>query len=267
MIKELPERAFDVGIAEQHAVTFSAGMATQGFKVFCTIYSTFLQRAYDQLIHDVALQNLPVIFCVDRAGIVGQDGATHHGVFDIAFLKCIPNLVITSPSCAKDFQNLLYTATMYLEHPLVIRYPRGNSDVKQLDMEFQPVEIGKGIRLREGEKIAILSIGKMRWYAEKAIEDSEKNIGHYDMMFIKPLDTDLLDEISRNYTHIITIEDGVLSGGFGESIRNYYSQHHPQLKVKCLGIPDAFIKHGQTEKLLEKINLSPQHVLEAINSL
>jgi 1-deoxy-D-xylulose-5-phosphate synthase len=267
MIEELPERAFDVGIAEQHAVTFSAGMATQGFKVFCTIYSTFLQRAYDQLIHDVALQNLPVVFCIDRAGIVGQDGATHHGVFDLAFLKCIPNLVVAAPSCAKDFQNLLYTATTYLEHPFAIRYPRGNSDVKRLDYEFESIEIGKAVCLRKGENTAILSIGKMRWNVEKAIEESDKNIGHFDMRFVKPLDTGLLDDISTTYKSIITIEDGVLSGGFGESVRNYYAEFHPQIKVKCLGIPDQFVKHGQTEKLLEQVKLSPEHIIKAINSL
>lgn len=266
MIKEIPERAFDVGIAEQHAVTFSAGMATQGFKVFCTIYSTFLQRAYDQLIHDVALQNLPVIFCIDRAGIVGQDGATHHGVFDMAFLKCIPNIVIASPSCAKDFQNLLYTATTYLKHPFAIRYPRGNSDIKELDMEFQTIEIGKGRCLKKGRTTAILSIGKMRWIAEQAIRDSDENIGHYDMRFVKPLDTELLDSIAKTYSKIITIEDGVISGGFGESVRNYYAQFHPQAKVKCLGIPDEFVTHGQTEKLLEQVHLSASHILEVIKT-
>ncbi len=267
MMEELPHRAFDVGIAEQHAVTFSAGMATQGFKVFCTIYSTFLQRAYDQVIHDVALQNLPVVFCVDRAGIVGQDGATHHGVFDISFLKCIPNLIIASPSNAKDFQNLLYTASTYVEHPMVIRYPRGNSDVKTLDMTFQSIEIGKGICLRKGKNTAILSIGKMRWNVEKAIEQSRKDISHYDMRFIKPLDIAMLDDIAKHHEHIITIEDGVLSGGFGESIQSYFSQHHPKLNVKCLGISDEFIQHGETEALFDKIGLSSKKILEYLNTL
>ena len=200
MMEAFPERAFDVGIAEQHAVTFCAGMATQGFKVFCTIYSTFLQRAYDQLIHDVALQNLPVIFCVDRAGIVGQDGATHHGVFDIAFLKAIPNLIIASPSCAEDLKNLLYTASLDLKQPMVIRYPRGKSDVKSLDMNFKEIKIGEAQCLKEGEDIAVLSLGKMRWNAEKAILESGKNIGHYDMRFIKPLDTKTLDKIANATT-------------------------------------------------------------------
>ncbi|QTY26033.1 1-deoxy-D-xylulose-5-phosphate synthase [Flavobacterium sp. CS20] len=266
MMAAFPKRAFDVGIAEQHAVTFSAGMATRGFKVFCTIYSTFLQRAYDQLIHDVALQNLPVVFCVDRAGIVGNDGATHHGVFDIGFLKGIPNLIIASPSCAEDIKNLLYTASLGLKNPIIIRYPRGKSDVEQLDMKFQTVSIGKAKSIKVGENIAILSLGKMRWLAEKAIKKSNKNIGLYDMRFVKPLDTDTLDEIAKDYKKIITLEDGVVIGGFGESIQAYLAIHHPDIEVKTMGLPDKFISHGNTDELFEKYGLGLDDILKVIEA-
>jgi 1-deoxy-D-xylulose-5-phosphate synthase len=264
MMEELPARAFDVGIAEQHAVTFSAGMAAQGFKVFCTIYSTFLQRAYDQLIHDVAIQKLPVIFCVDRAGIVGNDGATHHGVFDIAFLKAIPNLIIASPSNAKDLQNLLYTASKNINQPMVIRYPRGKSDVTELDYKFEIIEIGKAKCLHQGKDTAILSLGKMRWFVEEAIEKSNTNVGLYDIRFVKPLDTDLLDKIANQYKRVITIEDAVLNGGFGESVQAYFAKNHPQLKVKSMGLPDEFIPHGNADELLEKYGLGISNIVEAI---
>ena len=266
MMEAIPERAFDVGIAEQHAVTFSAGLATQGFKVFCTIYSTFLQRAYDQLIHDVALQNLPVVFCVDRVGIVGNDGATHHGVFDIAFLKAIPNLIIASPSCAEDLQNLLYTATQNLKQPIVIRYPRGKSNVSKLKFEFKAIEIGKAKCLKEGKDIAILSLGKMRWLAENAIAKSTKDVGHYDMRFVKPLDTKVLDRIANRYKKVITLEDAVINGGFGESIQTYFAQHHPKIECHTMGLPDEFVPHGNTDELFEKYGLGINDVITSIHS-
>lgn len=264
MMEAFPERAFDVGIAEQHAVTLCAGMATQGYKVFCTIYSTFLQRAYDQLIHDVALQNLPVVFCVDRAGLVGHDGATHHGVFDIAFLKAIPNLIIASPSSAEDLKNLLYTASLDLKQPMVIRYPRGKSNVKSLDMNFEKIHIGKSKCLQEGEGIAVLTIGKMRWSASKAISKHGKSIGHYDMRFVKPLDTKTLDEMAKCYKTILTVEDAVISGGFGESVQSYMATHHPNIKVKTMGLPDRFIPHGETNLLFEKYGLGVDDILQTI---
>ena len=267
MMEAFPERAFDVGIAEQHAVTFCAGMATQGFKVYCTIYSTFLQRAYDQLIHDVALQNLPVVFCVDRAGIVGHDGATHHGVFDIAFLKAIPNLIIASPSSAEDLKNLLYTASLDLKQPMVIRYPRGKSDVKSLEMSFKEINIGKAKCLKQGEDIVVLSLGKMRWTAEKAILENGKNIGHYDMRFIKPLDTKALNEIAKQYSKVLTVEDGVLSGGFGESIQSYFATYHPSIIVKSMALPDSFIPHGETSKLLERYGLNIKNIVNKLRVL
>lgn len=266
MMQAYPERAFDVGIAEQHAVTFSAGMATRGFKVFCTIYSTFLQRAYDQLIHDVALQNLPVVFCVDRAGIVGNDGATHHGVFDIGFLKGIPNLVIASPSCAEDLKNLLYTASLGLKHPLVIRYPRGKSDVEHLDMKFQSISIGQANCLQNGDDIAILSLGKMRWIAEEAIKISKKNVGLYDMRFVKPLDTKVLDAIAKKYSRVITTEDGVIKSGFGEAVQAYYSTNHPELEVITIGLPDKFVPHGNTSELYQQYGLGIDDILKVIEA-
>jgi 1-deoxy-D-xylulose-5-phosphate synthase len=267
MMEELPERAFDVGIAEQHAVTFSAGLATMGFKVFCTIYSTFLQRAYDQLIHDVALQKLPVVFCIDRAGIVGNDGATHHGVFDIAFLKAIPNLIIASPSCAKDLQNLLFTVSQGIHQAVAIRYPRGKSDIKQLKYDFEDIKIGKSKKLREGHDIAVLSLGKMRWTVEKAIIKSEKNVGHYDMRFIKPLDTNTLDNLASSYKKVITVEDGVILGGLGESVQAYFAEHHPQIKVKKLGLPDEFIPHGNTDELFKKYGLDAEGIASQIQNI
>jgi 1-deoxy-D-xylulose-5-phosphate synthase len=264
MMEEIPERAFDVGIAEQHAVTFSAGLATQGFKVFCTIYSTFLQRAYDQLIHDVAIQNLPIVFCVDRAGLVGNDGATHHGVFDIAFLKAIPNLIIASPSCAEDLQNMLFTATQNLNQPMVIRYPRGKSDAITIDYNFKSIKIGHAKQLKQGKDIAILTLGKMRWLAEKAIEKSQKDISLFDMRFVKPLDVETLEHIANTYQKVITIEDAVLNGGFGESVQAYLSKHHHKIIVRTMGLPDKFIPHGNTDELFEKYGLGVDDVMKAI---
>ena len=267
MMEAFPDRAFDVGIAEQHAVTFCAGMATQGFKVFCTIYSTFLQRAYDQLIHDVALQNLPVVFCVDRAGIVGHDGATHHGVFDVAYLKAIPNLIIASPSSAEDLKNLIYTASLDLKQPMVIRYPRGQSDVKSLDMNFEKLNIGEARCLHRGQDIAILTLGKMRSNVSHAITKLDKTIGHYDMRFVKPIDTKTLDEIAIQYSKVLTVEDAALSGGFGETVRSYIANHHPNVKVKTLGLPDSFIPHGETEKLLNCYGLGVKSIIKHIQNL
>ncbi len=266
MMEAIPERAFDVGIAEQHAVTFCAGMATRGFKVFCTIYSTFLQRAYDQLIHDVALQNLPVIFCVDRAGIVGRDGATHHGVFDIAYLKAIPNLIIASPSSADELKNLLFTATQNLKNPMVIRYPRGKSDSNILDTNFKKINIGESVCIKEGNSIAVLSLGKMRWNVSKAINELNQEIGHYDMRFIKPLDINALDKIAQKYSKIITVEDAVLSGGFGESVQSYLAKQHPSIIVKSIGLPDQFIPHGDTEKLFKIYGLDKTGILKILQS-
>lgn len=266
MMQAFPERAFDVGIAEQHAVTFAAGMATRGFKVFCAIYSTFLQRAYDQVIHDVAIQKLPVIFCLDRAGLVGEDGATHHGVFDLAYLRCIPNIIIAAPSNEVQLRNLLYTAQLELNVPIAIRYPRGRGEVVDWQQNFKKVEIGKGFCLREGTKTAVLSLGNMTAKAARAIKNLNKEgeIGHFDMLFVKPLDEKLLHKIFSEYKSIVTIEDGVVAGGFGSAILEFASKNHFKLEISCLGIPDEFIEHGKLEELHEKAGLSVENIQEVI---
>jgi len=256
MMEAFPERAFDVGIAEQHAVTFAAGMATQGVVVFCNIYSTFLQRAYDQVIHDVALQNLPVIFCLDRSGLVGEDGATHHGVFDLAYLRCIPNMLIYAPKDEIDLRNILYTASLGLNQPIAIRYPRGRgkfADFRKqvLENRFQNIEIGKAHVLKSGSKMAILStgfIGNNVSLALNSISNSDK-IAHYDFGFVKPLDEKLLHEIFTTFDTVITIEDGIIKGGFGSAIIEFAAENNYRKTIKTLGIPDSFIEHGTIEEL------------------
>ena len=258
MLDEIPERAFDVGIAEQHAVTLAAGMATQGLMPYCTIYSTFLQRAYDQIIHDVALQNLPVIFCIDRAGIVGEDGATHHGVFDIAYLRCIPNMVIYAPLNEIDLRNMLYTAQLGINFPLAIRYPRGYATSSDWKKPFKKVEIGKGELISEGTDIAILSIGTI---GNKIIEIQPElppnKFSHYSMKFVKPLDEDLLFEIFEKHKSIVTIEDGTVIGGFGCAVLEFAAKNKLNSKeIKQLGIPDHFLEHGKVYELFNDIGLS-----------
>ena len=251
MMDIFPERAFDVGIAEQHAVTLSAGMATQGMVVFCNIYSTFLQRAYDQVIHDVALQNLSVIFCLDRAGLVGEDGATHHGVFDLAYLRCIPNMIVFSPRNEIELRNMLYTAQLGLNHPIAIRYPRGRGEIVDWKQPFQKIEIGKATLLKKGSKIAILSngfIGRNVTLAFCEIENDEL-FSHYDFSFVKPLDEKLLHTIFTEYEHILTIEDGTIIGGFGSSITEFKSKYNYKNNVQLLGVPDKFIEQGTIEEL------------------
>jgi 1-deoxy-D-xylulose-5-phosphate synthase len=268
MMQAFPERAFDVGIAEQHAVTLSAGMATQGFTVFCAIYSTFLQRAYDQVIHDVAIQKLPVIFCLDRAGLVGEDGATHHGVFDIAYLRCIPNIIIAAPSDETELRNLLYTAQLDLKLPMAIRYPRGRGVKKDWETPFEEIEIGKARCLREGGKIAVLSIGNMAQNAAKAIANIEKEkIGHYDMRFVKPLDAEVLHVVFKNYKAIITIEDGVVTGGFGSAVIEFGAKHDYKAKIRSLGLPDEFIEQGNIDELQEIAKISVKYIEGEIVSL
>ena len=265
MMEALPERAFDVGIAEQHAVTMAAGMATQGLIPFCNIYSTFLQRAYDQIIHDVALQNLPVIFCIDRAGLVGEDGATHHGVFDLAYLRCVPNLIIFAPRNEKELRNIMYTAQKRLEHPIAIRYPRGRGVKPNWKSPFEAIEIGTGVQLELGENLAILSIGAISNTVTEAIDGL--NCGHYDMRFIKPLDESLLHTIFKTYSTLITIEDGVENGGFGSSILEFAATHHYKNDVVVKGIPDEFIDHGAIDTLHQHLGLSAHELHKLIKSL
>ena len=260
MMERFPDRALDVGIAEQHAVTLAAGMATQGMMVFCTIYSTFLQRAYDQVIHDVALQNIPVIFCLDRAGLVGQDGPTHHGVFDLAYLNCIPNLIIYAPSDELGLRNMMYTAQLGLEHPIAIRYPRGRGHTLDWEQPFQEVPIGKGRCLRKGAHIAILSIGTIALNVSKAIKIQAVNASHYDMGFLKPLDLELLDSIFEQYHTIVTVEDGTRIGGLGSSVSDYAFAKAYTGNIQILGIPDRFIEHGTVAELQEDAGISPTQI-------
>ena len=269
MIDEFPERAFDVGIAEQHAVTLAAGMATQGLIPYCTIYSTFLQRAYDQIIHDVALQNLPVVFCIDRAGIVGEDGATHHGVFDISYLRCIPNLVIFAPLNELELRNILYTAQLGIKFPLAIRYPRGRGHIVDWIQPFEAIEIGKGQCISEGNEIAVLSFGTI---GNKIIalqnEFPKNSVSHYNMRFVKPLDEGLLHSIFHKFENIITLENGTIIGGFGSAILEFKNNNNYSASVKTIGIPDSFVEHGNTEELFESIHLTKHHIkTEILNIL
>jgi 1-deoxy-D-xylulose-5-phosphate synthase len=251
MMEEFPKRAFDVGIAEQHAVTLAAGMATQGMIVFCNIYSTFLQRAYDQVIHDVALQNLPVIFCLDRAGLVGEDGATHHGVFDLAYLRCIPNLIVYSPINELALRNILFTAQLGLNHPIAIRYPRGRGQMVDWQKPYDKLEIGKANYLKEGTITAVLSNGPIGNTVTLALAKMKnpETIAHYDFAFVKPLDERVLHTIFNQFEKIITLEDGVLKGGFGSAILEFASQNKYSNPVLNLGIPDEFIEQGTIEEL------------------
>ena len=250
MMDAFPDRAFDVGIAEQHAVTLAAGMATQGMVVFCAIYSTFLQRAYDQVIHDVALQNLPVIFCIDRAGLVGEDGATHHGVFDIAYLRCIPNLIIYAPKDEIALRNILYTASLGLNHPIAIRYPRGRGNIINWKQPFEKIEIGKASQVKKGSKIAILSTGFVGTNVTLALEktDNPHLFSHFDFGFVKPLDKKCLHTIFETHESIITVEEGVIIGGFGTAIAEFSVQNQYTILIKMLGVPDVFIEQATVEQ-------------------
>src|SRR5690242_8289230 len=253
MMEKMPDRAFDVGIAEQHAVTLSAGMATQGMRVFCNIYSSFMQRAYDQVIHDVAIQKLPVIFCLDRAGLVGDDGPTHHGCYDIAYMRCIPNLIISAPMNESELRNLMFTAQLEsTKLPFVIRYPRGEGVMPEWRTEMKEIEIGKGRKLKDGKDIAILSLGHPGNFAAAAIRDLRNdglNPAHYDMRFAKPLDEELLHEICNRYEKILTVEDGTVKGGFGSAILEFMNEHNYKAEVKILGIPDRLVEHGTPKEL------------------
>ena len=266
LMEEFPERTFDVGIAEQHAVTFSAGMATQGLIPFCTIYSTFIQRAYDQIIHDVALQNLPVIFCLDRAGLVGEDGATHHGVFDIAFLRCIPNLTIFAPRNEVELRNIMFTAQLGLKNPIAIRYPRGRGALVDWKQSFTKIELGKGVCLQNGKKVAVLTIGAIAKNVSEAISNIKEKgeVAHYDMRFIKPLDENLLHVILQKHQSIITVEDGTVNGGFGSAILEFAVKNKYTNLIKNLGIPDKFIHHGTVSELQKSVGLDANSITKTL---
>jgi len=268
MMDALPKRAIDVGIAEQHAVTLAAGMATQGMQVYCNIYSTFLQRAYDQVIHDVALQNLPVIFCLDRAGLVGEDGATHHGVFDLAYLRCIPNLIIFSPRNEIELRNILFTAQLGLDNPIAIRYPRGRGVTIDWKQPYQKIKIGKGTCIKKGTEIEVLSIGHIGNTIQEVYpyltNDELEKVAHFDIPFIKPLDENLLHSIFKTYNTIITIEDGTIIGGFGSAITEFATHNSYKNNITILGIPDQFIEHGTVHELYEATGLSPNTIYNVI---
>ncbi|MBX9852596.1 MAG: 1-deoxy-D-xylulose-5-phosphate synthase [Cytophagaceae bacterium] len=270
MMQKMPDRAFDVGIAEQHAVTFSAGLATQGLIPFCNIYSSFMQRAYDQVIHDVCIQNLPVVFCLDRAGLAGADGPTHHGAYDIAYMRCIPNLVVSAPMNEAELRNLMYTAQLPGNGPFCIRYPRGQGVMPDWKVAFRKIEIGKGRVVTEGEEIAILSIGHIGNYAVEAsrtLAEEEIFPAHYDMRFAKPLDEELLHKIFKKFNKVITIEDGCLMGGFGSAILEFMAEHDYHAKVIRLGIPDEVIEHGEQLELHKECGYDPEAIADAVRSL
>ncbi len=253
MMEQMPDRAFDVGICEQHAVTLSAGMATQGMRVFCNIYSSFMQRAYDQVVHDVAIQKLPVVFCLDRAGLVGDDGPTHHGAYDIAYMRCIPNMVVSAPMNESELRNLMYTSQLETNQvPFVIRYPRGEGVMPEWRTEMREIPIGKGRKLKDGNDIAILSFGHPGNFAASAIRDLKQeglNPGHYDMRFAKPLDEELLHEACKQYEKIITVEDGCVQGGFGSAVLEFMAKHGYKNEVRIMGIPDRIVEHGTPKEL------------------
>ena len=270
MLSVMPDRVFDVGIAEQHAVTFSAGLATQGMIPFCNIYSTFMQRSYDQLIHDVALQNLDVVFCLDRGGFVGADGATHHGVFDIAFLRCIPNMTVSAPMNEQELRNLMYTAQLPNKGPFSIRYPRGNGVMLDWETPLEEIEIGKGRRIKDGEEIAILSIGNTGNFVVEADKDFIKeglDIAHFDMRFVKPIDEELLHTIFQKFDKVITIEDACLQGGFGSAVIEFMVDNNYKSEVVRLGVPDEFINHGTQQQLYTECYFDVEAIKESVHKL
>lgn len=270
MMEAMPHRAFDVGIAEQHAVTFSAGLATQGLIPFCNIYSSFMQRAYDQVLHDVALQNLPVVFCLDRGGLVGADGATHHGAYDIAYMRNIPNMIVSAPMNEAELRNLMFTAQASNNGPFSIRYPRGNGVMTEWKTPMKAVSIGTGRKLTAGEDLAILTIGHVGNFAQNAIEQLKPlgaSIAHYDMRFVKPIDETMLHEVFTKFKTVITIEDGCVMGGFGSAVLEFMSDNDYHAKVVRLGIPDKYIHHGTPEELHKDCGFDTDSIIKRVTEL
>lgn len=269
LMKAMPDRAFDVGIAEGHAVTFSGGMAKEGLQPFCNIYSSFAQRAYDNIIHDLAILNLPVVLCLDRAGLVGEDGPTHHGVFDLAALRPIPNLTIAAPMDEKELRRLMYTAQLPDKGMFVIRYPRGRGVNKDWKCPLEKIKVGTGRKLKDGDQVAILTVGPIGNDAQKAIEalPQRDNVAHYDMRFIKPLDGDLLDEIGKKFKKVITIEDGIRNGGFGSAVLEWFNDHGYAPSVQRMGLPDEFVTHGSVDELRRIVGLDAPHIKQNIEAM
>jgi len=270
MMKAMPDRAFDVGIAEQHAVTFSAGLATQGLIPFCNIYSSFMQRAYDQVLHDVALQNLNVVFCLDRAGLAGADGPTHHGAYDIAYMRCIPKMTIAAPMNEQELRNLMFTASQDNMGAFTIRYPRGNGVMVDWKTPLEILPVGSSRKIKDGEKVAILTLGHPGNFAVEACEQlAKENIfpAHYDLRFAKPLDEKMLREVFENYTHIITVEDGCLQGGVGSAVLEFMADHELNAIVKRLGIPDQYIEHGEQPELWKECGYDAEAIAAAVRAI
>jgi 1-deoxy-D-xylulose-5-phosphate synthase len=271
MMDAMPHRAIDVGICEQHAVTLSAGMATQGLRVFCNIYSSFMQRAYDQVVHDVAIQSLPVVFCLDRAGVVGDDGATHHGAYDISYMRCIPNMIVSSPMNEAELRNLMYTSQLETTtQPFVIRYPRGEGMMPEWRTPLQEIVIGKGRKLKDGREIAILSFGHPGNFASQAIRNLKADgidPAHYDMRFAKPLDEEMLHEVFTKYKKIITIEDGTVVGGIGSAILEFMAAHGYHAEVNILGIPDRIVEHGSQKELHRECHYDAEAIVETAREM
>ena len=271
MMDKMPDRAFDVGICEQHAVTLSAGLATQGMRVFCNIYSSFMQRAYDMVIHDVAIQKLPVVFCLDRAGLVGEDGPTHHGCYDIAYMRCVPNMIVSAPMNESELRNLMYTSQLESNTlPFVIRYPRGEGVMPDWKTKMEEIKIGTGRKLKDGEEIAILTFGHPGNFAAAAIRAVKAegiNPAHYDMRFVKPLDEAMLHEVFSKFNKVITVEDGTVVGGFGSAILEFMNEHGYKADVKIMGIPDALIEHGTPKQLYDEIGIDANGIAETIRSM
>ena len=270
MMREMPERVFDVGIAEGHAVTFSAGMAKDGLMPFCNIYSTFMQRAYDNVIHDVAIQKLNVVMCLDRAGLVGEDGATHHGMFDIAYMRIIPNLTVAVPMDEHELRKMMYTAQLPDMGPFVIRYPRGRGMISDWKCKLEAIPVGKGRLLKEGKDLAVISLGPIGYRAAKAIERVEQESGisvaHYDLRFVKPLDTEMLEYIGKNFKKVITIEDGILAGGAGSAVMEFMSDHGYDTKIIRMGLEDHFVQHGSVDELYKICGLDEDSIYEKIKN-
>lgn len=270
MMQAMPDRAFDVGIAEQHAVTFSAGLATQGLTPYCNIYSSFMQRAYDQVVHDVALQNLHVVFCLDRGGLVGADGATHHGAYDISYMRALPNMIVAAPMNEHELRNMMFTAQEKNHGPFSIRYPRGNGVLLDWKNKMKSIPVGQGRKLTNGNDIAILTIGHVGNFAQEAIEklkETSASVAHYDMRFVKPLDETMLHEIASKFTQVITIEDGCIQGGFGSAVLEFFSDNNYHLKVVRLGIPDKYIHHGTVEQLHKECGFDADSIAAKVAEL
>jgi 1-deoxy-D-xylulose-5-phosphate synthase len=270
MMEAMPERTFDVGIAEQHAVTFSAGLAAQGLIPFCNVYSTFMQRAYDQVIHDVALQKLHVVFCLDRSGLVGADGPTHHGVFDLAYMRNVPNMIISAPMNEEELRNMMYTAQLYNHGPFSIRYPRGRGMMTNWEKPYKEIPVGKSRELHKGSDLAVLTVGHAGNFAAEAIlrlEAEHYSVSHYDMRFVKPLDEDCLHEVFKTYENIITVEDGTVVGGFGSAVAEFMCEHGYQARVKRMGVPDKFIEQGSQKELYKECGFDAEGIYAAVKTM